>query len=107
MTKPDRIPCVVPFCRRTAKRLPDDGPDAEIICGKHYRLADQRLRKAASLARRRGKRFYEKYKAAHETGQIEVADELYLQCERHYRIHNRLWRRIKSQAIEAAAGIRA
>ncbi|WOF74187.1 hypothetical protein QMT40_001834 [Parvibaculaceae bacterium PLY_AMNH_Bact1] len=105
MTKPDRIPCVVPFCGRTAKRLPDDGPDTEIICGKHYRLADKRLRKAASLARRRGNRFYEKYKAAHETKQFEVADELFHQCRRYARIHMWLWSRIKKQAIEAAAGI--
>ena len=43
MTKPGRIPCIVPGCRRTA---PDNGEYAqEIICGKHWRLIPKHQRK--------------------------------------------------------------
>lgn len=45
MLKPGRIPCLVPFCRRTGKRNPDDAESVELICGPHWRLADKWLRR--------------------------------------------------------------
>jgi len=48
----ERINCLVPFCRRTAAR--EKYPAAtQIICGKHYRLADKRLRRLYRLCVRR------------------------------------------------------
>jgi hypothetical protein len=78
-----RIPCCVPFCKRTAprSRFPDAG---EIICGKHWRLIDKRVR------------------ALHRA---------YLRRERAGKPFNFAasfwnWQRCKRQAIEAAMGVR-
>lgn len=41
---PGRIPCCIPGCRRTFKREPDDAEEVRVICGRHWRMADTRLR---------------------------------------------------------------
>lgn len=77
-----RLRCVVPDCGRTFKA---EGHE-EIICGKHWRLADRRVRqlvtKVRRLARRRG---------GWSPWLIEQ-DE-------------RLWQKGKAQAIERAMGL--
>jgi len=79
----DRIPCVVPFCRRTAAR--EKFPDAtEIICGKHHRLARKRLRRLMTLARRRWVR--------------DQSDRNAARCWR-------LWNAIKAECIAAAGAL--
>lgn len=76
----DRIPCAVPFCRRTAAR--DKHPNAtEIICGKHWRLARKRRRRLFTLACRRWER-----EQSHKNG---------ARCRR-------LWATIKAECIAAA-----
>jgi len=83
----DRIPCCVPFCRRTAARR--DFPFAgEILCGKHYRLASKVLRRRRSRLKRIGKRALD----ASTWARIDRLDAI-------------LWRQIKSQAIERAFGV--
>ena len=82
----DRIPCCVPFCRRTASRA-KIGDHTEIICGKHYRLASATLRRRLTKIRRR-------YRYILPPGELARLHELDL----------RLWDRIKAQAIERAAG---
>lgn len=79
----ERISCAVPYCRRTA---PADKfePGSRIICGKHWRLGDERPRRAYSLAKKRLK----------ATG-----------LERYLRIVHNCWERVLRQAIERAAGI--
>lgn len=84
--KPGRIPCEVPFCRRTAKREPQDEPDTRIICGGHWRFGDARPRRVYSRARRKYKR----------TGD-----------PRYRAIMNRCWERVRKQAIERSAGVSA
>ena len=32
-----RVPCIVPFCRRTRRRCRDEDDQARWICGKHWR----------------------------------------------------------------------
>jgi hypothetical protein len=44
LTKPGRIPCINPTCRRTAARDRDDDPETEIICGKCFRALPVALR---------------------------------------------------------------
>ncbi len=44
MTKPDRIPCINPRCKRTAS-LEKYGEGVEIICAKCFRLIPQDIRK--------------------------------------------------------------
>lgn len=79
-----RIRCEVPFCRRTAKRLPDDTAATRIICGKHWRLGDARYRKLYSMAKRNWKK----------TG-----------TDRYGWLMHRAWERVRRQAIERAAGL--
>lgn len=92
----ERIPCCVPFCRRTFK---DDGRAGEIMCGKHYRLADQRYRRLWTRLvrawRRDPRQFWEM-----PPGSRERLRKLKIE-----RLFDKLWVRIKRQAIERAAGI--
>jgi hypothetical protein len=86
-----RIRCCVPFCRRTASQL--RYPDAEeIICGKHYRLANGTLRRRLTKVRRLTQRV-----RTDNGGKLRQA----------WHLDNALWGRIKKQAIERAVGISA
>lgn len=105
--KPDRIPCCVPFCNRTGKRLPDDTDETVIICGDHYRLADKKVRRTATLALRRLNAAEKKFNAHQAAGRFDKAREQATLCDRHYKAHCRLFDRIKAQAIERAMGIAA
>ena len=78
----DRIPCVVPFCRRTAPRA--KFPDAsEIICGKHWRMARKSRRRIYSMMLRNER-----------DGILN---------ERQRRLGWRLWEAIKAEVLTAAA----
>lgn len=83
MTKPGRIACEVPFCRRTADAA-KIAPDDLIVCWKCWRLADARPR----LLYRKADR---KFKATGE--------------ERYFRLRHRAWERCRKQAIERSGGI--
>lgn len=47
----DRIPCLVPHCRRGTRRF----PDGEFICGKHWPLVSRKLKLLMRKAKRRQK----------------------------------------------------
>lgn len=85
----DRLKCCVPFCRRTFKR--EDCEGAEVMCGKHWRLA-------SPILRRRHKRLCRCYRRNSLTTGIDREIKL-------SSLEEALWNRIKAQAIEAAAGI--
>lgn len=81
--KGERIPCSVPYCRRTAAK--DKFPDcSSIICGKHWRLGDPRWRQTYRKA-------YRLWKA---TGNVRYAKLL-----------DYCWERVLRQAVERSAGI--
>jgi hypothetical protein len=48
MTAPGRLPCVVPFCRRTTARADFE----QWICGDHWRLIDKARRRVYGRLRR-------------------------------------------------------
>jgi hypothetical protein len=73
--------CCVPGCRRTYR---DDGY-SEIMCGKHWRLADRKLRRLVTRVLVKG-------------GRRGWPDRLLL-------LHDRLWQKGKAQAIERAMGL--
>lgn len=77
----DRTPCLVPFCRRTRKSLPDR---PEWICGVHWPRTDRRLRRLIRKVRRRRER---------------------VDSDRLYALHVKLWEKLKQQAIERAVGL--
>ena len=79
--EPLRVACLVPFCRRTRGDRKGEAPlqpDAEWICGEHWRAVPRRLKAIRARAERRGK-------------SAEA--------------RRRLWAACKRAAIEAAGGI--
>jgi hypothetical protein len=86
--KPGRVPCCIPFCRRTFKC--EDGIE-ETMCGKHYRLSPRSMR----LRRRRVVRLYKK---AMMRGSLVDQD-------RAAWLAYVLWQKIKASATEVAMGI--
>lgn len=96
----DRIPCVVPYCRRTASAFKFEGC-TEIICGKHWRMASATARRRHSkLARAYPRRFGENGFWEYPSGSADRLAAVKLA-----RIETKAWARCKKQAIEAAAGI--
>lgn len=73
-----RLPCAVPYCRRGSTRFP---PGWEFLCGIHWRLVDKALKRLRTKARRKR------------------------EGARYNRLEALIWRKMKRQAIERAAGI--
>jgi hypothetical protein len=95
-----RLPCVVPFCRRTFKngKLGAPWPDGvEVLCRKHYSLASKHLRVLRGRFRAR--------KAKLKRGADYKRGWVHLRISRADRTDTMLWDRIKRQAIERAVGI--
>lgn len=96
----DRIPCMVPFCRRTASREKFPNCD-QIICGKHWRMAPV-------LWRRRHSRLVRRYHHLFDgKGWWQYPPESLQrrQAIRLARLCDQMWDRCKQAVIEAAAGI--
>jgi len=98
--KPGRIPCIVPFCRRTADAA-KMAPATEIICGKHWRTVPAETKARYRQVRRRAKKLW---RALYLDKKIQKPGREAL-CERAYDECDRVWERIKREAIEIAAGI--
>lgn len=77
----DRVPCAVPFCRRT--RAPDQF--TEWLCGDHWRLVDARLRKLR-------RKILKRLQRGATGGNVAKLDVW-------------TWERAKRQAIERAHGL--
>lgn len=82
--KPVRIPCVVPYCRRTIK---DTGEFDLWICGIHWRLVDKRLKRRIAKVRRVIRR---------SSGRHNWRARL---------LHSKIWHQCQAQAIERAMGL--
>lgn len=95
----ERLPCVVPFCRRTIARVVPT--DTECICQRHFRLCLLKRRRRYSQRR----------------AQLAAAIEVNLRCAREHgglrdedvdeemrlrRIVQRLWGALKQEAIGKA-----
>lgn len=94
----DRIPCEVPFCRRTAR---PDRVGTVWICGQHWGLVPKRYRMALSRAGRR----YRKRFGDNPFWKYPGGSPLRLEAVRRVRIWERLWARCRKVAIERAVGI--
>lgn len=81
-----RLACCVPFCRRTTGRT----EFREWICGDHWRLIDKAKRRVYGRLGKRWRR-YRCDDGWANLSEVERAD--------------RIWRRLKAQATERAAGI--
>jgi hypothetical protein len=76
----ERIACYIPFCRHTRK----NPGFSEWICGDHWRMVPKDRRRAYGRLKRVWRRFH------HEADGIRA---------------DRIWSRLKRQAIETAVGI--
>ena len=56
--KPGRVPCAVPYCRKTCK---GDPARHVWLCGDHWKLVDPNTRRLFRRAQRRGRRGVEAY----------------------------------------------
>ncbi len=90
MSAGDRLPCCVPFCRRTIAA----GRFREWLCPKHWRLVSP-TRKAR---KRRTERLLAKARARADRARIEL---------RWCHHASTAWERCKAEAIERAMGIAA
>jgi uncharacterized protein YecT (DUF1311 family) len=77
-----RVRCCVPGCGRTFK---EELVGEEVICGKHFRLADRRLRQLIAHLRRKARR-------------VGWTEDLWERDQR-------LWQKVRDQAIERAMGL--
>jgi hypothetical protein len=115
-----RLPCCVPFCRRTRGRRKGDRypieEATEWLCADHWKLADQRLRRLRAKADRAlfrveaeieaiNREGYE-FALAHQGGVAqEIIDRLGTAMDRRRRKLRQVWRLwgcCKRQAIERA-----
>ena len=86
--------CCVPFCRRTSTLF-----KSEWLCGMHWRLVDR------ALKRFRTKRLRQLYRAWEEAKAQDPNSRATFKAWRQWHRSERLiWRRMKRQAIERAAG---
>ncbi|WP_237480770.1 hypothetical protein [Lichenibacterium dinghuense] len=117
---PDRLPCIVPFCRRT---VPADRTPAgwEIICAAHWRAVPTALKAARRRAKATVRRLAAEDEAARlrflacPEAQVFRPDGMHpLEAARLHAVHRlvsaenrnaRLWRICKRRATEAAGGI--
>ena len=49
----DRLSCWIEGCRRTFKRSSDDRPDVVVMCGRHWRMGDLKMRERHKQLRKR------------------------------------------------------
>ncbi|PZU95534.1 MAG: hypothetical protein DI527_00565 [Chelatococcus sp.] len=115
--KPGRIPCCIPFCRRTASK--EKFPDCEeIICGKHWRMADKKARSFKTKAEQELRRWEARCEAIEaegfecakanggvHTGIIERFRVAADARQKAWKRAVRAWERCKRQATEVAMGI--
>jgi len=99
-----RVPCVVPFCKRTGPQKWNDHEYTEIICGDHWRMISMETRKNKLSAYRKyfaTCRDLEVIEAKNDgltTEQIELYNSVRAEAETS-------WLKCKAQAIERAGGI--
>lgn len=110
--KPGRIPCEVPFCRRTADASKYEGP-TRIICGKCWRMGSVQARRKYKTARRRERVLiarYERELAKAEATGIPMPpwrEATWGLIRSHLaRAINQSWERVRVEATERSGGLR-
>jgi hypothetical protein len=98
-----RIPCIVPYCRRTtaADRI---APNNEWICQIHWRLVPATVKRRKRLADRIWDRANATFLRLYEE-QGGYLEQQYRRALAARDVRGAAWQRCKRQAIERAAGI--
>lgn len=99
-----RLPCCVPFCRRTiaAEKI---APNTEWICGRHWPLVSRKLKAEYRLAKRRARRILARRPIYREYWKLPPGSPERLRAVSMWRRLEAIWERCKAQAIERAAGL--
>lgn len=97
----DRLPCCVPFCRRT---IGADKGYSEWICPKHWRVVPPEARAAYALARRRARWIIARKPIYREYWRLLPGSPARLSAVAMWRRVDTAWERCKRQAIERALG---
>jgi hypothetical protein len=103
----ERICCCIQGCRRTFKRGPDDSEIAVIMCGRHWRMGDERMRKRHKQLRRRSRWFARKWERRKKAIEAEpkVWAKFHQTWERACDADHKMWNRIREDVtIKAALG---
>lgn len=95
-----RIQCCVPFCKRTVERKQPHDTEQEAICGLHMRPVSRWLKRLHRETVIRTLTILNRYPEPNNAP-IEEATE----AVRLITLEEKLWRRMKRKAIEAAGGI--
>lgn len=98
MTAPDRIPCLKPGCRRTAKREPNDPPDVQIVCGKCWKTVPPRLRVRYKNLRKRGKKLDRLIQKARRASRAQVQHSRWMDL---HEAHDRLWQKLWADIVSS------
>lgn len=103
----DRLSCCITGCRRTFKRGPDDTDETIIMCGRHWRMGDERMRKRHKQLRKRCRWFARKW--SRRQNAIERAPRVWAKFHRTWEracdASHSMWMRIKEDVeIKAALG---
>jgi hypothetical protein len=96
----DRIPCCVPFCGRTADRAKQRGA-TQIICQKHWKMVPAETKARYRHVRRRARKIWRAVYVStklQQPGRDALIMRANAECDR-------VWERIKREAIERAAGL--
>lgn len=107
----NRIPCCIPFCRRTASQ--ERNPESsQIICGKCWRRISMATRARYRQLARRQRRLlarFEREVVAHEQGRSYMTPERQDQWEmirqRLFDLMDRNWAQCRREAVERHGGI--
>jgi hypothetical protein len=101
----DRVSCCIPNCRRTFKREPGDA-DVTIMCGRHWRMGDERMRKREKQLRKRVRWFKRKWdRRQNAIDRSSKADKFYAAWQRASDAAHALWHRVKEDVtIKPALG---
>jgi len=97
----ERLPCCVPFCRRTTRA----GPFREWICGKHWRLVSRKTKTRRRMAERIVARADARFAVQYEAQGCTFREEQLRRCDAARGLARVSWERCKAEAIEAAMGI--
>lgn len=102
----DRVGCCIPGCGRTFKREATETADTETMCGRHWRMGDQRMRDRHKQLRKRCRWFKRKWdRRRNAIDRSSKAVKFYAAWQSAAEASNLMWDRIRDDIkIKAALG---
>jgi hypothetical protein len=102
----DRLSCCIPGCRRTFKREPSYTDDTIVMCGRHWRMGDLRMRDRHKQLRKRirwiERQWLKRNKVIEQSGRYVKYNHM---LHRAYMAAHHLWHRVREDVtIKAAFG---